>query len=70
MRWKKDSCRIIKRFAIFPIRIDREYRWLEIVYIEQEMWEGIWSGNIYYDDKKFVSKSEYLEYKHKQRLKE
>ena len=38
MRWKipnNGDKRIVKRFALFPIRIDNECRWLEFVYIQQ-----------------------------------
>ena len=35
-RWFKGSLRIKKKFAILPIRIDSEVRWLEIVYIYQK----------------------------------
>lgn len=36
MRWFKGSSRIKKKFAILPIRIDREVRWLEVVYVYQK----------------------------------
>ena len=42
MRWRKKYNRIVKRFAIFPVETftegggcDREYRWLETVYLQQ-----------------------------------
>ena len=39
MRWslpKDGAVRIIKLFALFPIGIDCEYRWLETCYIKQK----------------------------------
>lgn len=33
MRWIRKPIKIVKRFAILPIRIEDEYRWLEMVYI-------------------------------------
>lgn len=35
MRYRHRRSRIIRRFAIFPIVICGEYRWLETVYIVQ-----------------------------------
>lgn len=65
MKWEKQKWRIIKRLAVFPIRIGKEYRWLEIVYIEQSLCEGTYSDTLWWEDERFVSKSEYLEYKQK-----
>ena len=65
MKWEKPYWRIIKRLAIFPIRIDKEYRWLEIVYIKQKLYQGQLSDSLWWANESFVSKSEYLEYKHK-----
>ena len=61
MKWEKQYHRTIKRFAIFPVCIDDEYRWLEMVYIEQKLCRGFWHD--WWEDKSFVSKSEYLQYK-------
>lgn len=36
MRWFKGNSRIKKKFAILPIRINSEVRWLEVVYIYQK----------------------------------
>lgn len=36
MRWFKGNLRIKKKFALLPIRIDCEVRWLETVYIYQK----------------------------------
>ena len=43
MRWyKKDKrfeeIRYKKKFALFPIKINNEVRWLENVYLKQERW--------------------------------
>lgn len=65
MKWEKQKWRIIKRLAVFPMRIGKEYRWLEIVYIEQNLFEGTYSDTLWWGNKRFVSKSEYLEYKQK-----
>jgi hypothetical protein len=41
MRWKSYYKRVVKKFAIFPVKsyakgsTDFEYRWLEIVYLNQ-----------------------------------
>ena len=39
MRWslpRDGEVRIVRRFALFPIGIDGEYRWLETCYIKQK----------------------------------
>lgn len=58
MRWFKGNSRIKKKFAILPIRIDSEVRWLEIVYIYQKKdydssWRNAW----------FATKQAYIERK-------
>lgn len=68
MTWnKKDKSyelthgRIIKRFALFPIRIKNRYVWFEICYIHQihyGNWYDEWWENI-----NFVSKKRYYRYK-------
>lgn len=61
MRWYKQSSRVIKRFAWFPITIGDETRWLETVYLRQNhaSLEPIFPWyNIRFTDGK-----EYLEYK-------
>lgn len=35
MRYRHRGSRVIRKFAIFPIKINGEYRWLETVYIIQ-----------------------------------
>lgn len=58
MRWKKHKFRYVRRFAFFPIKIRNEYRWWEVVYIEQERnWLDCWANN------KFITKEEYLKFK-------
>lgn len=65
MRWKKknkrypqdEETRIITRFLIFPKCIDNQYRWLELVKIEQFYREydcerdvgGYWVDRCWYD---------------------
>lgn len=59
MRFQCNRCRYryIKRFAILPIKIDMEIRWLETVYILQKRhyigdeWHNV----------EFCTKEEYLE---------
>ena len=57
MRWTKgikNDYRLIKRFALLPIKVNNEYRWLETCYIVQERWyswyEASWC-NISWTDK-------------------
>ena len=67
-RWRNDDCRIVKRFAIFPIsckeyrddRIDTETRWLQTVYIIQ-MLRTAWD-EYQWKNRRFVEKAEYEEY--------
>lgn len=58
MRWFKGSSRIKKKFAILPIRIDSEVRWLEIVYIYQKK-----DGYNFWCDIEFSTKQAYIERK-------
>jgi len=57
MKWeagiktKAGTERTIKRFAIFPITIGNETRWLETVYVDQFF--NIWTG---WTNEKFVTK--------------
>ena len=54
MKWKKRKYRYIRRFALFPIKIRSEYRWLEIVYIEQHRnWLDCW------ENLQFITEEEY-----------
>lgn len=61
MRWFKGSSRIKKKFAILPIRIDSEVRWLEIVYIYQKK-ERI-HGYDFWCDIGFSTKQAYIQRK-------
>lgn len=55
MKWKKYGRRCVRRFALFPIKIENEYRWFEVVYIEQRRdWLDCWK-NV-----RFVSKDYYI----------
>ena len=45
---------IIEKFALFPIRIDNEYRWLERVKIQAHYWIGGFSGTKYVEYDKFI----------------
>ena len=52
MKWLKNICgdeRNVKRFALFPIKANCEYRWLEFVNIHQtwngEKWTNDWFVN-------------------------
>ena len=62
MRWFKGNSRIKKKFAILPIRINSEVRWLEIVYVYQKKnrynsWYNAW----------FATKQAYIEKKLKKK---
>lgn len=63
MRWVRPEWRIVKRFAIFPIEIDDEIRWLETVYIHQHYGEGGLLNLVGWWNKKFVSREDYETYK-------
>ena len=58
MKWVKRTRRCIKYFALLPIKIGYEYRWLEVVYIYQ-------TRNYYdlWNDRRFITKEEYLGYR-------
>ena len=70
MRWRKRYNRVVKRFALFPIkaflddiRLNYEYRWLETVYLRQtkEYW---FFGTIpHWKTVRFVNKGEYITYR-------
>ena len=64
MRWKTpkpSDGRIIKKFALLPIEINREVRWLETVYIFQTYYDGVYL--IGWKSLSFVTKEEYENYK-------
>lgn len=62
MRWKKSNKNkprpyepyIIEKFAVFPICINNEYRWLERVKIQAHYWNGPFSGLKYVEYDKFI----------------
>lgn len=57
MRWKKAQTgdrRIIKTFALIPIEIKNEVRWLETCYIKQE-----YSYLFDWENRAFVEKDDY-----------
>lgn len=49
--------KIVKRFALLPIKINNEYRWLETCYIVKERWfswyESGWSKKSWTDKKTY-----------------
>ena len=61
MRWFKGNSRIKKKFAILPIRINSEVRWLEIVYVYQKK-ERVY-GYDFWRDIKFSTKQAYIQRK-------
>ena len=61
MRWKSNKTKpkpyepyIIEKFALFPICINNEYRWLERVKIQAHCWIGGFSGTKYVEYVKFI----------------
>ena len=58
MRWKNKFSPyepyVIEKFAILPIRINNEYRWLERVKIQAHYWIGELSGKKYVEYDKFI----------------
>ena len=66
MRWQKKQksvtdYKIVKRFALFPICINNEWRWLETCYILKTLWiswhEEEWTNTAW------VSENAYLAWK-------
>ena len=61
MRWKSNKTKprpyepyIVEKFALFPICINSEYRWLERVKIQAHYWIGEISGTKYIEYDKFI----------------
>lgn len=61
MRWNVNRNKIkpyepyiIEKFALFPICINGEYRWLERVKIQAHYWIGPSSGEKYVEYDKFI----------------
>ena len=55
MRWDFSGRRgVYKKFALFPIYLNKELRWLEVVYISKQWnsWKGGWH-------KEFITKYDY-----------
>lgn len=57
MRWSSphhNQTRVVKRFALFPIRIHNDHIWLEMCYIRQRysFWSGVW------ENEEFLTKEE------------
>ena len=66
MRWfapTRGSTRIIKRFAMLPIEVNKENRWLEWCYIKQEYYVPCYCGESYWKPIKFVAEEDYEHYK-------
>ena len=63
-RIKPGDRRIIKRFALFPITVKYETRWLETVYILQIRRSShlLYCGE-FWEPERFTTKAEYLKYK-------
>lgn len=59
MRWTKhkymeNERHVIRKFALFPIRIGDEIRWLEFVNVVAYYWYGENSGHKFWEYEKFV----------------
>ena len=52
MRWLGNLCgdeRTVKKFALFPIEANGEWRWMEFVTIHQT-WRGGWWHNDWFEN--------------------
>lgn len=59
MRWNVNKAKpnepyIIEKFALFPVCVQGEYRWLERVKIQAHNWIGAFSGKTYVKYDKFI----------------
>ena len=61
MRWNVNESKIkpnepyiIEKFALFPVCINGEYRWLERVKIQAHYWIGEFSGQEHIEYDKFI----------------
>jgi hypothetical protein len=63
-KFEKQHGIVRKQFALFPIRINDEVRWLETCYIHSVYFIVGDIGSIVHDwvDNKFVTKEDYLKY--------
>jgi hypothetical protein len=62
-RPKPGQIRVAKWFAIFPITLHYECRWLEWVYVQQKYVERWICGNARWYDLQFVTKEDYERFK-------
>lgn len=63
MRYRRRHSRVVRKFAIFPIKINGEYRWLETVYIVKRC--NFYSLIFKWYNYSFTTKSEYEKDKQK-----
>lgn len=63
MRWTRKYERIIKRFALLPICIYGDCRWLEWVYIKQKNVPDDYFGIYTWRNRDFATREEYETYK-------
>jgi hypothetical protein len=66
VRWRKKYFRVVKRFALFPIKaliedstITYEWRWLEVVYLEQEI-DYLFGMFRCWKNRAFITNEQYL----------
>ena len=63
MRWikkkRESNIKVVKRFALFPICINNEWRWLETCYIVKRRWtswdETGWENFLWTDKKAYLN---------------
>ena len=58
-KYKPHETHVIKRFALFPITIGMETRWLETVYIKAYYWIGPVSNKTYWEYEEFVERDDF-----------
>ena len=63
MRWSNPRHRYVKKFALLPISIHGDQRWLETVYIKQYRVDDRYSDGFYYINERFITKEEYCKKK-------
>ena len=58
--WERKYTKIIKRFALIPIKLNNESHWLKQVYIKQRfVYSDVYS---YWENVDFTTKEEYESY--------
>ena len=62
-RIKRYGSRVIKRFALFPVRAGNEVKWLETYYILQRFY-SLWH-EIGWENIKFVTQQDYCDFESK-----